>query len=138
LFAPRLQAEGFTTELALAPDLPPVQGDAQALVQVVINLLQNAYRYSPDEKFVRLAAERRGNEVVITVTDRGIGLTRGQIRRLGRSFERGDDPRVRKLRGTGLGLAIVMHIVAAHRGHLDVRAEPGSGSTFSVRLPVKG
>ena len=138
LFAPRLQAEGFTLHFEVADDIPPITADGHALEQVFVNLLQNAHRYSPasGDRTVALHACRHRQHIVVTVQDRGIGMTRAEIRRLGRSFERGSDPRVRKLRGTGLGLAIVRHIVDAHSGTLSVQSEPGQGSSFTVRLPL--
>ncbi|QOJ14261.1 MAG: hypothetical protein HRU75_06255 [Planctomycetia bacterium] len=138
LFEPRFAADGFTAELHVADDLPMIAGDAEALQQLVVNLLQNAYRYGGEERYVRVDVlrERGGGGVVILVQDRGIGMSRAQLRRLGDSFYRAEDARVRSTRGAGLGLAIVRHIVAAHRGRLDVISRPGRGSTFTVTLPV--
>lgn len=135
LFGPRFSAEGFATEVNIPPRVPAINGDEQALTQVIINLLQNAYRYSGKASYVGLTVVAQENEVHISVVDRGIGLSRSMVRRIGRSFERGSDPRVRRTRGTGLGLAIVKHIVAEHRGTLDVHSTLGEGSTFTVRLP---
>lgn len=137
LFEPQLVAEGFDARLELAPDLPAVRGDAQALQQVLVNLLQNAHRYAGAGKFIRLAAAREGHLVVLTVEDHGIGMTPHQLERLGDSFYRGDDTRVRQTRGAGLGLTIVSHIVAAHRGKLEVQSRPGQGSTFTVWIPAE-
>lgn len=137
LFAPRFAAEGFTADLHVADDLPALRADPQSLSQVFINLLQNAYRYRGDEKYISCAVVREDDEIVMRVSDRGIGMSRTQIRRLGRSFERGSDPRVRRTRGTGLGLAITQHIIQAHEGTLEVRSEIGRGSTFTVRLPIR-
>lgn len=138
LFAPRLQAEGFKLDFEVDDDIPPITADGHALEQVFVNLLQNAHRYSPasGERYVALTARCQRQQIIATVADRGIGMTRSEIRRLGHSFERGSDPRVRKLRGTGLGLAIVRHIVDAHGGTLSVQSEPGQGSSFTVRLPL--
>ncbi len=138
LFLPRFKEDGFSAELSISDDLPIVVADEQAISQVVVNLLQNAYRYADRNRFVRLAAGGVGDKVVITVEDRGIGMSRSQTRRIGASFERGQDARVRRTRGAGLGLAIVKHIVAAHQGALDVNSIPNEGSTFVVRLPVAG
>ncbi len=137
LFQPRLREEGFECQLDIAPDLPTITADPAALEQVLVNLLQNAHRYSSDRKYLRVAVWRRRNEVLIEVEDHGIGMARSQLRRLGRGFERGADPRVRKTRGTGLGLAIVKRITAAHQGKVEVRSELGKGSTFTVRIPVE-
>lgn len=137
LFEPQLTAEGYESHLQIAPELPLVKADPAALGQLIVNLLQNAYRYASEKKYVRLAVRREGAHVAILVDDRGIGMTRTQVQRLGDSFYRVPDPRVRKQRGTGLGLAIVHHIVGAHGGRMEVTSRPGQGSTFCVRLPIE-
>ncbi len=136
LFEPRLAAEGFEAQLEIAPDLPPVQGDAQALQQVLVNLLQNAYRYGGSGRYVRLRVAAEGHLVLLSVEDHGIGLRRDELERLGDSFFRGDDATVRQTRGTGLGLTIVNHILAAHGGKLEVRSQSGRGSTFTAWIPA--
>jgi two-component system phosphate regulon sensor histidine kinase PhoR len=137
LFEPRFAADGFETVIQIAPHVPPVRGDAQALGQVVMNLLQNAYRYAGEGKYVRLAVAREGLVAVLTVEDHGIGMTQPQLEQLGNSFYRAADTRVRRTRGTGLGLTIVNHIVTAHHGKLEVQSKPGKGSTFTVWLPLE-
>jgi len=137
LFEPQFQSEGFEARLELAPGLPVIRADAQALQQVLVNLLQNAYRYAGERKFVRLAVSREGYVIVMVVEDHGIGMSRNQLDRLGESFFRADDTRVRQTRGVGLGLAIVNHIVTAHRGKIEVQSRPGQGSTFTVWIPFE-
>lgn len=137
LFEPRFAEEGFERHLDLAPHLPLIRADAQALHQVIVNLLQNAHRYAGQGKYVRLAVRREGYVLLLTVEDHGIGMDAGQLRRLGESFFRADDTRVRQQRGAGLGLAIVNHIVTAHGGKIDVQSRPGQGSTFTVWIPFE-
>jgi signal transduction histidine kinase len=137
LFEPQFAAEGFERVLEIAPDLPLIQADVPALQQVMVNLLQNAYRYAGEGKYVRLAVAREGYLIVITVEDHGIGMTRTQLERLGDSFFRAEDTRVRQTRGTGLGLAIVNHVVQAHGGKLEVQSRPNQGSTFTVWIPFE-
>lgn len=136
LFEPQFQAEGFEAHLEVADGLPTISADAHALQQVLVNLLQNAYRYSGARKYVRLAARQEGHVLFFIVEDQGIGMGRAELHRLGESFFRAEDTRVRKARGTGLGLAIVQHIVAAHRGKVEVQSEPNRGSTFTVWIPA--
>ncbi len=136
LFEPRLTTEGFEARLEIAPDLPPVLGDAQALQQVLVNLLQNAYRYGGSGRYVRLRVAAEGHLVLLSVEDRGIGLRPEELERLGDSFFRGEAAAVRQTRGTGLGLTIVNHILAAHGGKLEVRSQPGCGSTFTAWIPA--
>ena len=136
LFKPRFVSEGFEVVFEVDPDLPEIRADEQAIQQVVINLLQNAFRYGAKGRYVALRVRQVGAEVRIIIEDHGLGMNKTQIRRLGAIFERGVDPEVRKTRGTGLGLAIVKHIVAAHEGLLEVVSDVGKGSTFTVRLPM--
>ncbi len=137
LFEPQFREQGFDARLEIAPDLPRIRADGQALQQVLVNLLQNAHRYGADGKFVRLSVRREGYVVLMTVEDRGIGMSRNELDRLGESFFRADDTRVRQTRGTGLGLAICNHIVTAHRGKIEVQSRPGQGSTFTVWIPFE-
>ncbi len=137
LFEPRFVEEAFDARLELAPDLPTIRADAAALQQVLVNLLQNAHRYAGEGKHVRLTVWREGFVILFRVEDRGLGMTPAQLERLGESFFRADDARVRQTRGVGLGLAIANHIVTAHRGKIDVQSRPGQGSTFTVWIPFE-
>lgn len=137
LFEPQFADEGFDARLEIAPQLPTIRADFQALQQVMVNLLQNAHRYAGEGKFVRLSVAREGYVILITVEDHGIGMTRQQVDRLGESFFRAEDTRVRQTRGVGLGLAIVHHIVTAHRGKVEVHSRPGQGSRFTAWIPFE-
>jgi two-component system phosphate regulon sensor histidine kinase PhoR len=106
--------------------------------QAVINLVDNAIKYSEAGGHVRLAARREGAELVIQVRDRGTGIAAEHLPRLFERFYRVDKARSRKLGGTGLGLSIVKHIVQAHGGGIIVESTPGIGSTFTIRLPAEG
>lgn len=109
--------------------------NAPLLEQAVINLLDNAIKYSPPESPVRVEAGREGAETVIRVRDRGPGIPAEHLPRLFERFYRVDKARSRQLGGTGLGLAIVKHIAQAHGGHVHVESAPGQGSVFSLRIP---
>jgi two-component system phosphate regulon sensor histidine kinase PhoR len=106
------------------------------LEQAVVNLLDNAIKYSEPGGSVRLAASQEGADVVIRVEDHGCGIEPKHLPRLFERFYRVDRARSRELGGTGLGLAIVKHIVAAHGGTVEVQSTVGQGSTFSIRLPA--
>lgn len=108
--------------------------NAPLLEQAVINLVDNAIKYSEPGSEVLVSARDAGAEVTIAVTDHGCGVDKDHVPRLFERFYRVDKARSRKLGGTGLGLAIVKHIVQAHRGRITVDSAPGKGSTFTIYL----
>ncbi|NBW85655.1 MAG: PAS domain-containing protein [Planctomycetia bacterium] len=129
--------------ISLETDCPePLQADVNAplLEQAIINLIDNAIKYSDPGRTVRLSAESAaGNgseELVVRVRDQGCGIDAEHLPRLFERFYRVDKARSRKLGGTGLGLSIVKHIVQAHGGRIDVESEPGVGSAFTIRMPL--
>ncbi|SPD73918.1 PAS domain S-box protein [uncultured Desulfobacterium sp.] len=105
------------------------------LEQAIINLLDNAVKYSEEGGTVLLKAGAKGDEIVIEVVDQGCGIERKHLDRLFERFYRVDKARSRNLGGTGLGLSIVKHIIQAHGGNVTVDSSPGKGSTFSIHLP---
>jgi two-component system phosphate regulon sensor histidine kinase PhoR len=110
--------------------------NSHLLEQAVVNLLDNAIKYSDPGDAVSIVARRLPNEITISVTDHGSGIDREHLPRLFERFYRVDKARSRKLGGTGLGLAIVKHIVQAHGGKVSVQSTPGKGSTFTIYLPA--
>jgi two-component system phosphate regulon sensor histidine kinase PhoR len=106
------------------------------LEQAVVNLLDNAIKYSEPGSTVRIVAEQSPAEVTIAVVDQGCGIEPEHLPRLFERFYRVDRARSRKLGGTGLGLAIVKHIVQAHRGRITVESAFGAGTTFTIHLPA--
>ena len=111
------------------------QVDPVLLEQAVVNLLDNAVKYSDPEKTVRIRARAVPNEIRVEVQDHGIGINEKHLPRLFERFYRVDRARSRALGGTGLGLAIVKHIAQAHGGHVTVDSRPGEGSRFTLHLP---
>ncbi len=110
--------------------------NATLLEQAVINLLDNAIKYSPPERTVRASAQNGDGEVVIEVVDEGHGIAAEHQARIFERFYRTDKARSRESGGTGLGLAIVKHIALAHGGRVSVQSELGRGSTFAIHIPV--
>jgi two-component system phosphate regulon sensor histidine kinase PhoR len=107
----------------------------QLLEQALVNLIDNAIKYSDPGGYVGVSVENRDHQVRISVKDHGCGISREHIPRLFERFYRVDKARSRALGGTGLGLAIVKHIVLSHRGKMEVKSEVGQGSTFTICLP---
>ncbi|MFC3211915.1 two-component system histidine kinase PnpS [Planomicrobium okeanokoites] len=113
-----------------------VSGDANRLVQIMMNLLVNAITYSAAEKTVTVRLSQKGSQAVVEVEDEGIGIEASEISRLFERFYRVDKARSRNSGGTGLGLSIVKHLVEAHHGKIEVRSIPGRGSVFTIYLPL--
>jgi len=111
--------------------------DPTLLEQAIVNLLDNAVKYSADEGTIRLQVSEEKEFVIIAVQDHGCGISKKHLPRLFERFYRVDKARSRQMGGTGLGLAIVKHIAQAHGGDISVESAPGKGSTFSIQLPAK-
>jgi two-component system phosphate regulon sensor histidine kinase PhoR len=124
----------FTVEVA--PNLPRVDADVEAMVDALGNLLSNALKYGGTPPVVRLRARRSHDGVAFEVSDNGDGIPHGEHRRIFDKFYRIDDRLARMREGSGLGLAIVKHIVRAHRGRIQLESSSGAGSTFRIVLPV--
>jgi two-component system, OmpR family, sensor histidine kinase SenX3 len=134
----RLSAESAGIEITVdRPSGLEVDGDRTLLVTALTNLLENAIAYSPPEASVSVSRRRIGDTVEIAVTDRGIGIAPQHQTRVFERFFRVDPARSRATGGTGLGLAIVKHVLANHGGHVRLWSSPGTGSTFTMCLPVR-
>ncbi len=123
-------------EVALEPGLRKLRGDRQRLAHVLINLLDNAIKFTHEQGHIVISAcETAAGQTAISVSDNGIGIPRQELPRIFERFYRVDKGRSRELGGTGLGLAIVKHILEAHGGSIRVESAPGRGSKFTVILP---
>lgn len=132
----KLQAPECQFTQLVAPDLPRLHGDTDALTTVLINLLDNACKYTGDEKRITVRAHADSRHVCFEVEDNGIGLAPDEVRRIFDRFYQVDQSLTRQRGGCGLGLSIVKFIVEAHHGSVDVTSTPGQGSTFRVRIPM--
>jgi two-component system sensor histidine kinase SenX3 len=131
-------AAGVPVEVATVPADVQVSCDERQLQSAVVNLLDNAIKYSSPGAPVEVGAHVAGDRVAITVRDHGIGIPTRDLERIFERFYRVDRARSRETGGTGLGLAIVRHVVQAHGGEITVESREGEGSTFTVYLPVAG
>ena len=122
-------------DVDIASNLPPISGDRDALITVLLNLLDNAYKYSQNGTRIGVRAYLAEGNVCLAVTDNGIGLSRRAIKKIFNRFYQVDQSLARKAGGCGLGLSIVKFITDAHGASIEVTSQPGKGSTFTVRLP---
>jgi signal transduction histidine kinase len=134
----QIKMEGGTIRVKIPKRLPPITGDVDALEEVVLNLVSNALKYSLSKKDISLSVKKEAKHVMIVVTDKGMGIPETALLQVFDQFFRVKDDRSRQVGGAGLGLAVVKHIVEAHNGSISVTSKVGAGSTFSVRLPLKG
>ena len=139
IIAPRAVSEAVTVDATLPPDLPEVMVDRDRLAQILINLIDNAVKYTPKGGHVRVEGRGVGQGMVeVTVRDTGVGIPKADLPRLTERFYRVDKARSRELGGTGLGLAIVKHLVLAHGGELHIDSELWKGTTVRFTLPEAG
>ncbi len=131
----RFDQIGCRFEVDLAENLPDISADVDAMVTAVLNLLDNAYKYSGDNKHIILRAYTENAGVCIAVSDNGVGISRAAAKKVFDRFYQVDRRLSRNAGGCGLGLSIVKFIVTAHGGTVDVASRLGQGSTFTIKLP---
>jgi two-component system phosphate regulon sensor histidine kinase PhoR len=127
--------QGVSLTVRVPDDLPPVRGDAERLDRLLLNLVHNAIKYSPDGGEVVVAVDEHPDSVVVSVIDHGIGIAVADQERVFERFYKVDRARHRGQGGTGLGLSIARHIAEAHGGSIWLESTVGEGSTFSFSLP---
>jgi two-component system phosphate regulon sensor histidine kinase PhoR len=125
-------------DVAVDATLPTIQADPTRLQEVLYNLLDNAVKYSRPNSKIRLQAVTLDRQVVVSVSDTGIGIPDADLPRIFERFYRADKARSREMGGTGLGLSIVKHIAELHGGRVQAESELGQGTTISVILPING
>lgn len=134
---PRLTAKQLRTETDIAADTPAIRADQDKMLQILLNILDNAVKFTPEEGMIRVtAASANGGLVAIRIIDTGIGIPKNEIPRLGERFYRVEKTRSRDLGGTGLGLSIVKHLMLAHGGQMEIESNPGYGTTVSLYFPA--
>ena len=135
-YTPALQQRGFEPAVTLADPLPPILGDAEGLSEALLNLIDNAVKYSGDARHLGIATGRERGFAYLEVCDRGIGIPPEERDRIFDQFYRISNGLVHNTKGTGLGLALVKHIVEAHGGTIRVQSRLGQGSCFRLLLPA--
>lgn len=128
--------QGFELRIAIDDQLPDVAADADAIQQAILNLLSNAVKYSGDGRIVDLELSRAGDNVVVAVRDRGLGIAASEHARIFEKYYRVRNDATARVPGTGLGLTLVEHVARAHGGRVTVDSAPGRGSTFALVLPA--
>jgi signal transduction histidine kinase len=119
-----------------APALPLVNADHARETQVLTNLLDNAFHYTPENGKIAVRVRANGDYVFISVSDNGIGISKENQKKIFDRFFRAEDSDVQKIAGTGLGLSIVHSLIEMHGGNIEVQSTPGEGSTFTFNLPL--
>lgn len=134
----RIQHEGKKLAVSkhYSPALPLVSADHGRVTQILTNLLDNAYNYTPENGSITITAHANSHSVYITVEDSGIGIAKENTQKIFDRFFRAEDDLVQRVPGTGLGLSIVNSLVEMHGGQLKVESEPGKGSKFTFNLPI--
>ena len=135
MYQPSFEQQGFRIRLDMEPDLPPVNMDNDAVTQAIVNLLDNAMKYSTDKKIIEIILKHRNEQVLLSVTDHGIGIPPTEHKRIFQKFYRVGDSLVHNTKGSGLGLSLVEHIMEIHKGHVELTSEVGEGSTFTLIFP---
>jgi signal transduction histidine kinase len=132
----QIQQNGFGFEENISPDIPPVNVDREAIARSLLNLVNNALKYSRDQKYISVSLYRENGSVNLEVRDSGIGIAPNEHEKIFEKFYRCGDPLVHNVKGSGLGLSLVRHIARAHGGDVLVESVPDRGSKFTIALPL--
>ena len=132
----QIEQQGFEFDESIDANLPNVRVDREAIARALVNLVNNALKYSAEQKYLGVKLYRENGVVKLEVADRGIGISRRDQAKIFEKFYRAGDPLVHNTKGSGLGLSLVRHITEAHGGAIEVESAPGTGSKFIMSLPV--
>jgi len=133
---PKADEKAIDLELAADDDLPLIDADHRAMRQMVLNLVSNAIKFTPENGRIQVAVRRRGGEISIAVTDSGIGIAKDDLKRLGQPFEQVKQGADSPHKGTGLGLALTKSLTELHGGRMTMASEVGKGTRVTIYLPV--
>jgi signal transduction histidine kinase len=132
----QIEQNGFAFEENISRDIPPVNVDREAIARSLLNLVNNALKYSKDNKYIGVSLYRADSCVKLEVLDHGMGIPADEQEKIFEKFYRCGDPLVHNIKGSGLGLSLVRHIVRAHGGDVEVESAPEKGSKFTIALPL--
>lgn len=135
-FRYHLDKKGFLVKTEISSNIPDNEFDEESISSVLLNLLTNSMKFSPMIKEITINLSCDEENIVLEVSDKGIGMTQKEINKIFDRFYRAENKIVSKTRGSGLGLTLVKHIIDAHNGKITVRSEPGKGSIFTVFFPI--
>ncbi|MEN6620727.1 MAG: ATP-binding protein [Smithella sp.] len=136
LISPKAKIKNIILDNLVMEKISQIRADKDRLSQILINILDNAVKFTPEKGKVSIAAEETKEYFVVTVRDTGIGIPGEEIERLGERFYRVDRNRSRELGGTGLGLSIVKHLMIAHGGKMEIASQLGQGTKVSLYFPL--
>jgi len=136
-YAFHLQTEGFDPIVRLDTEVPSIVADREAVAEAIINILDNAVKYSDKEKYLKIATGTKGQNVFLEIEDHGIGIASEDHRKIFETFYRVSSGLVHTVKGSGLGLTLVKHIMDAHAGSVEVVSTPTKGSTFRLYFPLR-
>ena len=136
IYADQVHDDTLILEQEYDKDIPEIEIDEDAILQVILNLLLNAYKYSTHEKYTKIKIERSQDNIKIKIIDHGLGISKKDIERVFDRFYRVDIESTKAIKGSGIGLAFVKSVLDAHGGLIGVQSEPGEGSTFTIILPT--
>jgi signal transduction histidine kinase len=134
----QIEQQGFEFEESIDSSIPAARVDREAIARALVNLVNNALKYSGDKKFLGVNLYRSNGVLKLEVVDHGIGIARRDQSKIFEKFYRTGDPLVHNTKGSGLGLSLVRHITNAHGGEVVVESAPGKGSKFTLLLPLAG
>ena len=132
----QIEQHGFSFKKRISNDVPPIVVDHETITRSLLNLVNNALKYSKDQKYIGVSLYRTNGSVNLEVQDRGIGIAPAEQEKIFEKFYRCGDPLVHNIKGSGLGLSLVRHIARAHGGDVSVESMPDKGSKFTIALPI--
>ena len=134
----QISDNGFNIESDLPDESIKLRIDRDAVSQVLLNLLNNAVKYSDKEKYIGIKVSKNSDFAMISVTDHGVGISKEELKKIFDKFYRVSTVRAKEVPGSGLGLTLAKHIVEAHGGRIDVESDVTEGTTFTVNIPLRG